>query len=215
MKTILSIALLALATSVGAQYMPMPNPNMNYTPQGAMQQMPMYRQAPMRQQTYTHRQTPVPGAAETLQKGLTELTDFLSQEPPPKAQAVAEFLEQHVSQYFDFSYMSRRAAGGWFNRLAPQQQSMMTAEMRAMFMGAMANRLMGYGDQEVRLMRPRYSNAYSVNMPIMILGKDKYPTRIDFSMRYHNGKWRVYDIAANGQSAIVHYRQVLMNKFRQ
>ena len=48
-----------------------------------------------------------------------------------------------------------------------------------------------------------------------ILNPGTYPARMDFRLYRSGDDWRVYDVAANGQSAIVHYRRELMRQIRQ
>ena len=48
-----------------------------------------------------------------------------------------------------------------------------------------------------------------------VLNPGSYPARLDFRL-YRNGEnWLVYDVSANGQSAIVHYRNQLMREVQE
>ena len=42
-----------------------------------------------------------------------------------------------------------------------------------------------------------------------------YPARLDFRLYRNGDDWLVYDVSANGQSAIVHYRNQLMRDARE
>ena len=44
-----------------------------------------------------------------------------------------------------------------------------------------------------------------------ISGPRGYPTRLDFRFYKANNGWKVFDVMANGQSAVIHYRR----QFRQ
>lgn len=201
MKPVLIFSLLAFSTFAWAQQSFLP-------PSGSSEKA---QQSVSGQKT----QAALSGPQKALQEGLFSLTTFLSQEPAPNGEQIKSFLDQHVAQYFDFTYMTRKAAGGWYSRLTPQQRAAMTAEMRAMFMGAMANRLLGYEHKKMRFMRVSWRGPNLANVPISVISKGSYPLRIDFRMYDDGGSWRVYDISANGQSAIMHYRRVLMRKFYQ
>lgn len=48
-----------------------------------------------------------------------------------------------------------------------------------------------------------------------MLNPGSYPARLDFRLYRKGDEWLVYDVAANGQSAIVHYRNQLMREMRQ
>lgn len=152
---------------------------------------------------------------EKLNFGLTGLTRFLSQKPAPDIHAVNYFLDQQVEKYFDFGFMAKKSAGAWYGRLNVQQREHVVREMRGMFLGAMANRLMSYEKRNIRFGQAKYYRGGNMAMvPLYLLSDGARPLRIDFRMHYGRKGWRVYDIAANGMSAIVHYRQTLLRKYR-
>jgi phospholipid transport system substrate-binding protein len=76
----------------------------------------------------------------------------------------------------------------------------------------MVERLGDYDSQQVRVVSQRLSRDGRTGVvSTAIYNPEGYPARMDFRF-YRSGKgWKVYDVMANGQSAVVHYR----NQFRQ
>ena len=80
----------------------------------------------------------------------------------------------------------------------------------------MADRLGGYSNQQVRFLPPRAGNGgRTAQVSVAILNPGSYPARLDFRLYRGSEDWRVYDVAANGQSAIVHYRRELMRQMQE
>ncbi|MCB1726202.1 MAG: ABC transporter substrate-binding protein, partial [Gammaproteobacteria bacterium] len=70
--------------------------------------------------------------------------------------------------------------------------------------------------QQVRFLPPRAGNdGKTAQVSAAVLNPGSYPARLDFRLYRSGNQWRVYDVAANGQSAIVHYRQQLMRQMQQ
>jgi phospholipid transport system substrate-binding protein len=154
--------------------------------------------------------------AVALRAGVDRLIDFLSQQPAPSEEQLAAFLDAEIAPFFDFDHMARSAGGRLFVRLDAEQQAEITAGIKSSFLGKMAEKLAGYSDQQVRFLPPRAGNdGRTAEVSVAILNPGRYPGRLDFRLYRDAGDWRVFDVAANGQSAIVHYRRELMRQMRE
>jgi phospholipid transport system substrate-binding protein len=149
-----------------------------------------------------------PGPVLILKEGLKKLVAFVSADPRPnRAQAVA-FLERSIVPYFDFNYMARWAAGAraW-ERMGEAQQNQLKNHIKQDFLATLATRLTGFGEQKVEVERPRRAGDNEVVVGAIILNAGAYPARLNFRF-YRSGEgWKVFDVAANGSSAVMHYRQ--------
>ncbi|MDJ0739804.1 MAG: ABC transporter substrate-binding protein [Gammaproteobacteria bacterium] len=154
--------------------------------------------------------------AAALRDGMDRLLAFLGSEEQASPDALAAFLNSEIAPFFDFDYMAKTAGGRLFERLDDAQQQAVVDSIRQSFLGKMADKLGSYDQQQVRFMPPRGgNNARTAQVSVAILNPGSYPARLDFRL-YRNGEdWLVYDVAANGQSAIVHYRNQLMRDVRQ
>ncbi len=159
---------------------------------------------------------PAPGAraldpAQRLQLGVQSLMAFMNQEPRPAAPAIARFLDTEIAPLFDFDAMARAAGRRLYHTLDPQRQTAMAEEIKRLFLTRLTQGLTLYRGQRTRFLPARFSpDGSEAVISMAILKPDRYPARIDFRLARTPGKgWRIIDIAANGSSAVVYYRQML------
>jgi phospholipid transport system substrate-binding protein len=152
----------------------------------------------------------------TLRSGVTKLLAFVGSDPAPSDDELAAFLDAEVAPFFDFDYMAKTAGGRMFERLSDEQQKSLADQIKSSFLAKMAERLGGYSNQQVRFLPPRVgSDGRTAQVSVAVLNPGSYPARLDFRVYRNSDQWRVYDVAANGQSAIVYYRGQLMQQIRQ
>ena len=155
--------------------------------------------------------------AVTLRAGIDKLLVFLNAQPQPSSEELAGFLNTEIAPFFDFDYMAQSAGGRLFERLNAEEQRAVSHDIKRSFLTKMAKKLAGYDDQQVRFLPPRAGNdGRTAQVSVAILNPGaRYPARLDFRLYRSADRWRVYDVAANGQSAIVHYRRELMRQAQQ
>ncbi len=154
--------------------------------------------------------------AVTLRQGIDHLMQFLHTDPRPSAAELAGFLDHEIAPFFDFDYMSRAAAGPLLEQLGPEQQAAVSEQIRRSFLNKMARKLAAYDNQQVRFLPPRRGDdGTTAEVGIAIMNPGRYPSRMDFRLYRGANGWRVYDVAANGQSAIVYYRRQMQDQLRQ
>lgn len=153
------------------------------------------------------------GPAQQLKAGMDKLMAFMNQEPRPPMAATAEFLNTQIAPFFDFEYMAETAAGRMYEGLDAAGRQAVIGEIKQMFLSALAERLSGYEKQQVRFMRPRPGrDGRTATISVAILNPGQYPARMDFRFYKGDQGWKVYDVAANGQSAVVHMRRHLLQE---
>ncbi len=146
--------------------------------------------------------------ARVLRKGVETLTGYLdnSQAAIPAEQLQA-FLEQEIAPYFDFQRMAYWAAGPLNRYLNPQQRVQLTGMLKERFLQTMVVQLGGYKQSRIRYLRPR-GNPWrgDVTLPLQVFGIESYPVELEFKLYRGMAGWKVYDVVANGISAVGHYR---------
>lgn len=154
--------------------------------------------------------------AVALRSGMDKLLAFLGSEERPSADDLAAFLNTEIAPFFDFEYMTKTAGGRLFENLNDADQQAMVEQIQQSFLGTMAEKLGGYAQQQVRFLPPRGGQGgRTAQVSVAVLNPGSYPARLDFRL-YRNGEdWLVYDVSANGQSAIVHYRNQLMRELQE
>jgi phospholipid transport system substrate-binding protein len=151
-----------------------------------------------------------------LRAGVDKLLAFLGAEQRPSEQALAEFLEREIVPFFDFEYMAESAGGRLFEQQGDQERQAMIEGIKTSFLSKMAEKLGGYQNQQLRYLPPRPGNdGRTAQVSVAVLNPGGYPTRLDFRLYRTDDAWKVYDVAANGQSAIVHYRNELMRQLTE
>ena len=152
-------------------------------------------------------QMQMPGPAMILKQGLRRLTAFMGSEERPDSRQIAAFLDHEIAPFFDFGYMARWAGGRLWQEMTPQQRREFEGQLQQMFLGTLAQRLSGYGGQQVRVMRPRQGRNNEVTVDVAVMNPGSYPSRLKFRFYPSRDGWKIFDVSANGSSAVMYYRQ--------
>lgn len=154
----------------------------------------------------TSRVNPSAEAAKELREGIDKLLAFADQEDKPNKLQVAAFLDKQIAPYFDFDLMAKWVAGPQYAAMSNEQKEAMAASLEARFLTGLAGKLANYEGQQVRYLRPRMSRRGTVSVSVGILRPGSYPSKLDFRMYKSDDGWKVYDVVANGRSAVAFYR---------
>ncbi len=154
-------------------------------------------------------------AGVVLKAGLSKLLGFFNGRQAPTRAQIATFLDKEIAPYFDFDYMAKWAAGASYPRMSEQQKNKMGSELRTRFLVTMAQKLSSFNQQTVRYLAPRVTGRNKVELSIAIGNPGDYPARLDFRMYKAEDGWKVYDVSANGSSALVYYRQYFRQKMQR
>ncbi len=155
------------------------------------------------------------GPTQVLREGVGKLVAFMGRPDRPDAVQIQSFLDAEIAPYFDFDYMAQWVAGRQYRTMNAVQREQMKNRLEAMFLGALAKRLGGYSNQKVRVLRARRGRGNEVTVGVGIVQLGGYPAKMDFRFYRADDGWKVFDVAANGSSALVHYRQQFNRSLRQ
>ena len=147
------------------------------------------------------------GPGMILQQGLGKLQRFMGQQTRPGQRELVMFLETEIAPYFDFDYMAQWVSGPRWRYLSSEKKRQMKQQLKEQFLATLVQKLSAYGGQGYRLQATRRGRNGEVTVGIAIQNPGGYPARMKF--RFYRGKhgWKVFDVMANGNSAVVHYRQ--------
>ena len=148
-----------------------------------------------------------------LQKGMDKLLDYLKEHPD--GDGLGEFLRTQISPYFDFPFMAKAAAGKYGRYMTDAQHQRLLKKLQVMFLTAMVEKLSSYDDQDVVYLPARFNNFDRTTITALINNPGGYPGRIDFRVHLTKDGWKVFDVAARGQSAIAFYRSYFRKAMRQ
>jgi len=155
------------------------------------------------------------GPGAILKQGVTSLLKFMRQKQRPDPKTLNHFLQTQIAPYFDFDYMARWAAGPAYRSMNEQQRKAMAKKVKEMLLGTLAQRLGSYQNQDVRFFRPRRVGENEVKARVGILRAGGYPASIDFRFYRGDSGWKVFDVTANGTSALTYYRRHFAQQLRR
>lgn len=149
-----------------------------------------------------------PSPAVVLKQGIEQLTNYLASRNGQDAVPLEVFLDKTIAPFFDFAYMAKWTAGPQSQFMSPQQGAAMEQKLRRLFLAAMVDKLAEYRHGRVRYLPPA-GNPRTGEMTLRLLAYQQgnpYPQRLNFRMYRSNQGWKVFDVSANGQSALAFYR---------
>jgi phospholipid transport system substrate-binding protein len=125
------------------------------------------------------------------------------------------FLETEVAPYFDFEYMTRWAAGPAWRTMSPEQRDSMQSQLTTAFMTTLVQKLTSYTNQPIRYFTPRGQGSNDVSVSAWIMQPNGIPTKLDFRFYKSKNGWKIFDVKAAGNSAVVYYRKMFRQMYRQ
>ncbi len=175
--------------------------------------------APVLAQTVTHsslQQSGIIEPAQVLRSGIEILTNHMNQNRGRDSARLTLYLDENIAPYFDFRRMASWAAGPAYRYLDSQQRSQLTIQIRTEFMALLTRRLSGYRRSHIEYLPPQVNPARkNVTLGVRIHTASGYPLRIDFRLYRTSERWKVYDVVANGASAVSHFRNRFASTLRQ
>ena len=146
---------------------------------------------------------------QIVRQGIDRLQGFLSRGSASPAQ-IRAFLDKQISPYFDFDYMAKWAGGEAYRKMNEEQKRRFALKLKGMFFSALARNLDTYSSAEprIRVSRPhRRPRSNEVNVAARVSPVRGYPTKLVFRFYRSRDGWKVFDVTANGTSAVAYYRK--------
>ena len=146
--------------------------------------------------------------AQVLRSGIETLTSYLDRSSNISPAQLQGYLEEKIVPYFDFQRMSHWTAGPLNRKLDAGQKIQLQEVLKKRFLTAMAEQLSHYRNSRIQYMRPK-GNLYKgeVTLGVRVFSRNQPPVQVDFKLYKSRGGWKVYDVVANGMSAVSHYRK--------
>ena len=140
---------------------------------------------------------------------LTRLADHLPPEVAADRRAARAFLDERMAPHFDFDVMARRAAGPFYHRFSRAEREAFTARLRALFIGALAGNLTSGTPAATRVdIYPTRFLRWGDEASVLarVTSSPSPPTWMTYRFHRTPGGWKAFDTAANGFSAVSHFR---------
>ncbi len=155
---------------------------------------------------------------EIVRQGIDRLKGFLSRGASPSEQELLYFLDREIAPYFDFSYMAQQVAGPKAQGMNQAQRTEFSVQLKRLFFGALARNLGAYSNPAPRIeIYPARMNRNSreVKVNALVMPYRGRAMRLQFRFYLSSNGWKIFDVTANGSSAVVHYRNYFSAMARQ
>lgn len=153
-------------------------------------------------------QSPTP--EQILRQGIDLMRGYLDRGVASEAELKA-FLDREISPYFDFAYMAQWAAGPMMRGMNPQQKAQFAEQLKDMFFSSLARNLGAYSSPAPRIdVSPAHARPYSKEVTVkarVTPQTNGYPVMLQFRFYRSTTGWKVFDVTANGASAVAYYRK--------
>ena len=164
---------------------------------------------------YQNTATDVTRPGIIVRTGVEKLTRFIRSGQAQDRVKAMSFLETEVAPYFDFEYMTRWAAGPAWRSMSPEQRARMQSKLTNAFMTTLVQKLTSYTNQPIRYFTPRGQGSNDVSVSAWIMQTNGIPTKLDFRFYRSEDGWKIFDVKAAGNSAVVYYRNMFRKMHRQ
>lgn len=163
--------------------------------------------------------TPAPTTPDqVVRTGVDRLSGFLMGAQNPSPEAIRGFLDREIAPHFDFTYMARWAAGPMYRRLSAAEHARMTELLKSLFLTALAKNLGTYARPLPRVdVYPARATADGSQATVhaRVVGADGMFARLNFRFYWNEQGWRIFDVSANGASAVAYYRTYFSEMFKR
>lgn len=154
---------------------------------------------------------------DVLKAGIEMLQDFISSGDIYDQDKLEVFVNRQVKPFFDFDEMSRLVAGRFYAGLDAEKRAKFRSRLEEMFLLAFMRQVSQHaGPQpQVDFLSPRFRGPDEVEALARVLFQDGSAKRLVFRFHRSQKGWKVYDVAANGTSAVLYYRRHFHNQVRR
>ena len=156
---------------------------------------------------------------ELVRKVTAEVMDAMGRDrasrPVDRAAAIA-IAEEKILPHVDFVEATRLAMGRSWRAATPAQQAALVTEFRTLLVRTYATALEGLRDQRVEQDPLRMSPGdVEVRVRDRFIKSGTPAVTIDYQMRRTAEGWKVYDIAVDGVSLVLNYRDAFDHEIRR
>lgn len=155
---------------------------------------------------------------QVIRHGVDELARFLNSGTHRSAEDIRAFLDDHIAGHFDFDYMAKWAAGSFHRRLNDEQRGELVNHLMDLFLNSLARNM---GSFRVPMPEVVVSDAHegrSRNEVAVLASVNIDPSftiTLEFRFYWSPGGWKIFDVAANGTSAVAYYRRFYTEQLRR
>ncbi|MEI6413826.1 MAG: ABC transporter substrate-binding protein [Pseudomonadota bacterium] len=145
--------------------------------------------------------------ATWLEQGVNRMLVFLKDKDHHDTAVISAFLDQEVAPAFDFEGMARQVAGSQGAGMSDTDWMQLAVNLKKSFLGSLVQHLAGYSNQSIHFITPRMGRDGEMIVTALVRNPGRqYPHRLQFHLHAVGNGWKIHDVAANGSSAVIFYR---------
>lgn len=149
-------------------------------------------------------------AQDLLERKTAEALEIVRQEAENgeiDVEALRQQLSDVIMPHLDFVTMTKLAVGRHWRDASDDQKRTLVREFRKLLVRTYTQSLDEYDDQELEFLPLRPSpHEDRVKVRSRVIQSNGPEIPVHYSLRHHDGAWRVYDISVDGVSLVTTYR---------
>ncbi len=157
-------------------------------------------------------QAMIENTTQQMQQALRANREVLRADPS----RLYSLVHQIVLPHFDFELMSQWVLGKYWRQATPEQRTQFANEFRTLLVRSYAGALLEYTDEKIIFppAPPPATDAQETTVHSVVQVKNGNPINLNYSLRFKNGEWKVYDVTVEGVSLVINYRSTFANQIR-
>lgn len=149
---------------------------------------------------------PLQVVKETVAAVITEVETNREQLESDPA-AIYPLVDRLIEPRFDFAGMTRSAVGKHWRKATTDQKDQLIKEFRELLVGTYGTALLNYAGQEVEYLPVRFKQGdKKVVVRTKIVDTKAPPLAVNYSLRWKNEKWLVYNVEIANIKLTINYR---------
>lgn len=145
-------------------------------------------------------------ATDEVKKTVDQVVKIVADKDMKKNEQIRrKTLKQAISAIFDYTEMSKRSLGRYWNQRTPDEKKQFVELFATLLEKTYANKIESYHNEKIVYIKETTDGDYSE-----VKSRITNPARDEFSLDYRlinkNGTWMVYDVVIEGVSLVSNYR---------
>lgn len=155
---------------------------------------------------------PLTDPNKDIQQILDKLRKFSSSHNSKNVKQISNFINREIVPAFAFDDMATWITGPIARQMNDADKASFLNRFKTTFIQTLNQHLGSFNPAttQIRFMPSRQMPNNNALVSLRVYRDNQLPIQLDFRMHHDQGKWKIYDVMANGFSAVMYYRQHFM-----
>ncbi len=151
--------------------------------------------------------------AVLLKDAIARVSQFVSKGGVKDVRSLDRFLNEQVAPFFDFEEMSSLVGGKLYHKMDQANQKEFQQRLQILLFDSLTSQLISFDGimPKISFFRPIMNGNGQMLARLRVLRRNAPPTNLAFRFVKGDKGWKVVDVASNGYSAILYYREYYRN----